>query len=454
MGPRYRTVDRDQLMLLPYDLKEWIPENDIVHFVIEAVKAVPIGVFASNENGTGDEQYHPQIMLALLLYCYSHGIFSSRRIERATWKDVAVRYICGNHHPDHDTICAFRVGNEKAISEAFLQVLLLAKEMKVLKVGTVSIDGTKIKANASISKSVRYDRAVELEAALKLEIAELMKRAGESENLPADEGETVGKEIQRLEELRSKMSKARERLEERAKARAEKEKTDYEDKTKRRQERKSREKGRIIKPPQQIPEPTDQSNMTDPESRIMRKNSRSSYEQAYNAQAVVDADGTMLVLGVRVCDEGPDAGQLALDIDAIPRQLGPVATVLADTGYANGPTIQKLQGQGVEVLVAMGRQTEGGQRRHDFRPVSTRMVTKAPAQKWKKPWAVAMKQALESERGRNLYRLRKQTVEPVFGIIKQALGFRQFLLRGLRKTNLEWTIVACAYNLKRLAVLR
>ena len=438
MAARYKSVDREQLMLLPYDLKEWIPENDIVHFVIEAVKAVPLGVFTSNENGTGDEQYHPHMMLALLLYCYSHGIFSSRRIERASWKDVAVRYICGNLHPDHDTICAFRVGNEKAVSEAFLQVLLLAKEMNVLKVGTVSIDGTKIKANASISKSIRYDRATQLEAQLKLEIAEIVTRAAESENTSADEGETLGKEIQRLEELRTKMARAREKLEERAKAKARKEKTDYQDKEKRRMARKNREKGRIITPPKETPEPEDQSNMTDPDSRIMRKNTRSEYTQSYNAQAVVDADGSMLVLGARVCNEGPDAGQLALDMDAVPRQLGPVATVVADTGYANGSTIQKLQGQGIEVLVAMGRQTDSGHRRHDFRPVPAQMVTKAPAQKWNKPWAVAMKQALESDRGRDLYRLRKQSVEPVFGILKQALGFRQFLLRGLEKVNLEW----------------
>jgi len=454
MAARFKSVDREQLMLLPYDLKEWIPENDIVHFVIEAVKVVPLGVFASNENGTGDEQYHPHMMLALLLYCYSHGIFSSRRIERATWKDVAVRYICGNQHPDHDTICAFRVGNEKAISEAFLQVLLLAKEMNVLKVGTVSIDGTKIKANASISKSVRYDRATQLEAELKLEIAELMDTAAKSENTPADDGETLGKEIQRLEELRSKMTKARERLEERAKAKAEKEIADYEEKIKRREGRKNREKGRIIKAPKDTPEPTDQSNLTDPESRIMRKNSRSNYEQAYNAQAVVDAEATMLVLGVRVCNDATDAGQLALDVETVPHQLGLAKTVLADTGYANGTTVQKLQNRGIEVLVAMDRQTENRRKRHDFRPVPTKTAIKTPAQKWRKPWAVSMKEALESKRGRELYKLRKQTVEPVFGIIKQALGFRQFLLRGLGKVNLEWTLVTCAYNLKRLAALR
>ena len=182
MAARYKTVNREQLMLLPYDLKEWIPENDIVHFVIEAVKMVPLGVFKSNQDGTEDEQYHP----------------------------------------DHDTICDFRVRNEKAITEVFLQVLLLAKEMKVLKVGMVSIDGTKIKANASINKSIRYDRATELEQQLKLEIAGLMKKAADSEKMPTEEGETLGAEIQRLEELRLKMAKAREKLEERAKAKAEK----------------------------------------------------------------------------------------------------------------------------------------------------------------------------------------------------------------------------------------
>jgi len=431
-------------MLLPHDLREWIPAGDIVHFIIEAATLVPVGKFKVNDRGTGEEQYHPQMMLALLLYCYSHGTFGSRRIERSTWKDVAVRYICGNLHPDHDTICDFRIRNERAISEAFLQVLKLAKEMGVLKVGTVSVDGTKIKANASIHKSLRNDRAGQIEAQLELEITELMNKAKQADNSEAEGKSELAQELQRLETLREKMRQAQEKLKKRAEDKAAKQrkgkpgdKNDPED-----------------PPPPPLPEAHEQVNLTDHESRIMRKNNRSSYEQAYNAQAVVDAEGTMLVLGVRVSDEGPDAGQLALDIDAVPKELGPVVTVLADTGYANGATVQKLQGQGLEVLVALGRQTENGHKRYDFRPVPTERATKTPAQKWKKPWAVAMKKALESERGRDLYRLRKQSVEPVFGIVKQALGFRQFLLRGLDKVNLEWQLVACAYNLKRLAVLR
>jgi transposase len=431
-------------MLLPHDLREWIPAGDIVHFIIEAATLVPIGQFKVNDRGTGEEQYHPQMMLALLLYCYSHGTFGSRRIERSTWKDVAVRYICGNLHPDHDTICDFRIRNEKAISEAFLQVLKLAKEMGVLKVGTVSVDGTKIKANASIHKSLRYDRSGQIEAQLELEITELMDKAKQADNSDAEGKVELAQELQRLETLREKMRQAQEKLEKRAK-----------DKAGKRKQGKADDKDDPEEPPPPpLPEAHEQVNLTDHESRIMRKNNRSSYEQAYNAQAVVDADGTMLVLGVRVSDEGPDAGQLALDIEAVPRELGPVVTVLADTGYANGTTVQKLQGQGLEVLVALGRQTENGHKRHDFRPVSTGTATRTPAQKWNKPWAVAMKKALESDRGRDLYRLRKQSVEPVFGIVKQALGFRQFLLRGLDKVNLEWQLIACAYNLKRLAALR
>lgn len=431
-------------MLLPHDLREWIPAGDIVHFIIEAAALVPVETFQLNDRGTGEEQYHPQMMLALLLYCYSHGTFGSRRIERATWKDVAVRYICGNLHPDHDTICDFRVRNEKAITEAFLQILKLAKEMGVLKVGTVSVDGTKIKANASIHKSLRYDRAGQIEAQLELEIGELMNKAKEADNSDTEGKAELGQELHRLETLREKMRQAQEKLEKRAKDRA----------AKRTPPRNGEEQDPEDPPPPPLPDAHEQVNLTDHESRIMKKNSGSSYEQAYNAQAVVDAVGTMLVLGVRVSNDGPDAGQLALDMETVPKELGTVATVLADTGYASGATVQKVQRQGVEVLVAMGRQTENGHKRHDFRPVPTKTTTKTPAQKWRKPWAAAMKKALESERGRGLYRLRKQSVEPVFGIIKQALGFRQFLLRGLDKVNLEWQLVACAYNLKRLAALR
>jgi len=441
MAARYRTIERDQMMLLPPDLREWIPAGDIVYFIIEAAAMVPLADFDTNQMGTGEEQYHPHMMLALLLYCYSHGTFGSRRIERATWKDVSARYICGGkHHPDHDTICAFRVKNEKAIGQAFLRVLKLAREMGVLKVGTVSVDGTKIKANASIHKSLRYDRAGQLEAQLKLEIEELMAKGREAEtNEPRDQEELVG-ELQRLDTLREKMRKAQEALEKRAKDNQKPKKSNKDDPD--------------SPPAVPKPEPKNQVNLTDSDSRIMRKNNRSGYEQAYNAQAVVDATGSMLVLGSRVSNVGPDSGQLAIDIDAVPAEVGTIETVIADTGYASGEPVQELQGRRIEVFVALGKQAKMHRRAHDFRPVPKDDPNRKAPIVWRKPWVIGMRKLLESERGQQIYKLRKQSVEPVFGIIKQAMGFRQFLLRGLEKTNLEWQLVICAYNLKRLAGLK
>ena len=318
---------------------------------------------------------------------------------------MSVRYICaGKHHPDHDTICTFRVKNEKAIGQAFLQVLKLAREMGVLKVGTVSVDGTKIKANASIHKSLRYDRAGQLEAQLKLEIDGLMKKAREAEtNEPRDQEELAG-ELQRLDTLRQKMRRAQETLEKRAKDSQKPKKNDKDDPG--------------SPPGLPKPEPKHQVNLTDSDSRIMRKNNRSGYEQAYNAQAVVDATGSMLVLGGRVSNVGPDSGQLAIDIDSVPTEVGTIETVIADTGYASGEPIQQLQGRGMEVIVALGKQAKMHRRAHDFRPVPKDDPNRKAPIVWRKPWVVGMRKLLESERGQQIYKLRKQSVEPVFGIIK------------------------------------
>lgn len=439
-------------MLLPYDLKEWIPENDIVHFTIEAAQQVPLELFQINENGTGDAQYHPHMLLALLLYCYSHGVFSSRRIEKMTWKDVAVRYICANSHPDHDTICAFRVNNEKAITEAFFQILRMAREMGILRVGTVSVDGTKIKANASIYKSVRYDRAVELEKQLTIEIESLMKQAKTADDSGLRDPDELQEDLSRLENLRAKMKQAKENLEKRAKEKAEQEKKTYQGKVDRRNNR-HKGKGPKIKPPQETPQDEHQSNLTDDDSRIMRKSIRHECTQSYNAQAVVDADGTMLVLGTRVTNNANDKKELCLDIQAIPSELGVPKTILADKGYGSEVPIEALQKLGVEVLVSVTGEGKNDHRRFDWKPAS-RLKMNQKFRTVHKAWIKKMNEKMKGEREKELYKKRKQTVEPVFGIIKQVLGFRQFLLRGLEKVNLEWQLVTCAFNLKKLAKLK
>lgn len=442
---RFVASDRSQPFLLPPDLRDWVPENDLSHFIVAAVERVDISRFKVNARGSGSEQYNPRMMLALLIYCYANGIFGSRRIERATYRDVAVRFVTANTHPDHDTICAFRRENGAAFAECFLKVLELARELKLLKVGTVSVDGTKIDANASTYRSVRYDRACALREQLQGEIVELMKKAESADASGEVDPQALPKEIARCEALQAGLDAACARLEAEAKARAQAEQADYERRKAAHETDGRNGGGRPPSPPSETPRPEQQSNLTDPDSRLMRKNKRSAYRQSYNAQAAVDADGSQLVLGARVSQCPADANELAVTVDAIPASVGAASCVLGDTGYANGAEVAKLEARGMEVLVA----TPGRARRrpHDFRPVP---AEEKPVAEPKAPWLKVMKAKLEEAAARAKYKLRKQTVEPVFGIIKSVLGFRQFRLRGLAKVELEWQLVTLAYNAKRL----
>ncbi len=441
---RFVQADRNQPFLLPPDLRDWLPEDDLAHFVVEAVDRVPLNRFKVNVRGTGSEQYHPHTMLSLLIYCYANGMFSSRRIERASYRDIGVRYITANCHPDHDTICRFRRENLAAISESFVQVLLLARELKLLRVGTVSVDGTKIDANASKHRGVRYDRAQALRSQLQGEIEVLLEQAERSDAEEEVDPQRLPEELKRREDLKAKLDAACARLEAQAKARAAAERADYERKVAAREKRKGRHQGKRIKPPKDTPEDSAQSNLTDPDSRLMRKNKRSEYRQSYNAQAVVDAEGSQLVLGAQVSQCASDRNELVRTLEAIPGQLESPACVLADNGYAHGDEVTRLQDRGIEVLVATGK--ESRHRPHDLRPPPTGSPAKEPVA----PWLREMQAKLAEPDHRARYRLRQQTVEPVFGIIKEAMGFRRFLLRGVEKVRLEWQLVTLAYNCKRL----
>ena len=383
-------------------------------------------------------------MLALLIYCYANGIFSSRRIERATHRDIGVRFVAANRHPDHDTIARFRRENFAAVSESFLQVLLLAKELKLLRVGLVSVDGSKFKANASKHRSVTYERAGALIAQLEGEIAALLSRAEAADVAGEEDPQALPQEIARREALRDKLDAARRHLEAQAEARAAAEREAHEAKVAAREKRRGRAKGKHPKPPAETPAADAQSNLSDPDSRLMRKSKQHEYRQAYNAQAAVDAGGSQLIVSARVSQCASDRNDLVADIAAIPAVLGRPETVLADNGYANGAEVAALEASGIEVLVSTA--AEGRRRTHDFRPVKALPAAKEP----KADWLKAMAEKLASEEGRALYKLRRQTVEPVFGVIKAVLGFAGFSLRGLDKVEGEWTLVALAYNCKRL----
>jgi transposase len=434
MAERLVNVDRDTPMLLPVDMRDWVPENDLVHFVISAVETMELGSVRVNTRGSGSKQYPPAMLLGLMIYCYANGLFSSRRIERATYRDIAVRYLTGNTHPDHDTICTFRRENGALVREAFEQVLRLARQMGLLKVGTVSVDGTHIKANASKHKSVRYDRAGELEQQLRVDIAKLLEQAEASDREDRPDGQELPQEIARRERLRDKMLEARRQLEERAREQAatEAEGEDGDD---------DEPKSGAGSPA--VPKDSQQINLTDPESALMRKSRRDSYEQAYNAQAVVDADGSQMVLATDVIRTPSDANQLEPALESVPEYAGAVQRMLADGGYVNAEAIDRVQ-QKVDLYVAIASE-DNNYRRYDYRPAKKR-----PPKKVTDPRLVAMREKLTSEEGKRIYGKRASSVEPVFGIIKSAMGLRQFLLRGMAKVRIEWDLACLAYNMRRL----
>lgn len=442
--PKFIEAHRDQPFLLPPDLRDWVPADDLAHFVVEAVERVPMDSFVVNERGTGSAQYPPRLMLALLVYCYANGIFGSRRIERATYRDIGVRYVAANLHPDHDTICSFRRTNVAAVASAFEQVLLMARELKLLRVGTVSVDGTKVDASASKRNSLRYDRAQELREQLQEEIEGLLEAAERADGKAAVDGQSLPDELKRRKRLKEKLDEACATLERRALRRAERERVEYERKLAEREKRPPNRRGRKPKPPSEEPEGKRQINLTDKDSGLMRKSRSCEYRQAYNAQAVVDADGSQLVLGARVSGCANDKHELVADVDSVPETAGTVERALADNSYATGCEVETLEDRGIDVLVSTRK--EDRRRRHDFRPATPEKPQKEP----KSEWVRKMQEKLAQDDNRKRYGLRKQTVEPVFGIVKHVLGFRQFHLRGLTKVDGEWKLVMLAYNCKRL----
>jgi transposase len=461
---RFVTDDRSQPFLLPPDLKDWVAEDDLAHFVIAACERVPVEAFKMKPTAAGKAQYHPRLMLALLVYCYANGIFSSRRIERATWRDLGVRFVAANQQPDHDTIAHFRRENRAAFEAAFVQVLLMASGVGLTKLGTVSVDGTKIEANASKIRTVRYDRAKTLRAKLAADVAALLAKAeatdaGEAGD-PSPDGQALPDQIARRQALHDKLDAAIARLEaEHADAHAaallehEARAAAWDTKAKARQQRGTRP----VPPDDDLPPPDATTNLTDPDSALMRKSNAHEYRQAYNAQAVVDADGTQLIVQTDVLTTPSDQkgfapliGSMATEAGTHGSSLGLPARVLADAGYACGKAVAQIEALGVDPYVAIGRTT--GQRPYDFRPPPGEPggpLLKEP-RPIKKPWRTDMQAKLETTDGQALYQKRQQTVEPVFGIIKTILGFKRFSLRGMDNVKTEWLLVALAYNCKRM----
>jgi transposase len=456
MPARFVNLDRQTPMFLPCDLRDWVPADHIVHFILDAVGLIPTVHFHVNHRGTGSEQYPPTMMLALLIYCYATGRCGSRTIEAATHSDVAVRYLCANAHPDHASICAFRVANEVAFKAAFVTVLQLAQQLRLTRVGTVSVDGTKLQANASKHAAVSYQRAGELITQLELEVQELLTRAEQADTREAKETLDLPAELTRRDKRLAALKQARQVIEARAKEMAAAQAESYQTKVAVRQAQRDagkKPRGKEPAPPSAVPDPKAQYNFTDPESRIMKAGNGSHFEQAYNAQAAVD--GAMLIVGARVSDAPNDKQELPASVAAIsPVVKEEVNQVLVDSGFYSEAAVaaveQKPDGtaSGVTVYAAVEKHSH-------HKTVADLLPQPEPPAPG--PDATAkehMAHRLKTAVGQALYRLRKQTVEPVFGIIKEVMGFRRFLLRGRVKVLLEWTLVCLSYNLKRLFTLK
>ena len=448
---RFRPIDRATDYLLPPSVQDWLPESHLARYVVDVIEGLDLCELERAYAGRGSDAYHPALLLALLIYGYATGTHSSRKIERATYDSLAFRFIACDQHPDHDTLASFRRRFGEQFAAVFVQVLQVARENQLSRFGTVSLDGTKIHANASRHSALSYGHAQTIEAQLKAEVQEMLQLAEAADRSGLPEGLDLPAEIARREDRLAAIAAAKAKIEAHAQARFEQEQADYQAKLAQRQAKQAatgkKPGGKPPAPPQAGARADDQLNLTDEDSRIM-KVAGDGFEQCYNAQAVVDTE-SMLVLSPHVTEASNDKGQvepMVAMIEALPEGLNSPQTLLADAGYFSQKNVECCQAAGIEPLIAVGRDEHHPDWRSRFEQPA---ALERPASHLEQ-----MKHALKTKAGRAAYALRKQTVEPVFGIIKSVMGFRQFLLRGLDKVRNEWTLVCLAWNLKRMAVLR
>jgi transposase len=448
---RFIVADRKSAYLLPPSMEDWLNEDHLARFIVEVIDQLDLSNLTRQYAGRGSKAHHPATLLAILVYGYASGVFSSRKLERATYDSVAFRYIAAGSHPDHDTLATFRRRFLGELMDLFVQVLELAKEMKLLKLGIISLDGTKIHANASRHSALSYGHIEKLEVQLKAEVQELLALAEQADQSDVPDGVSLPEEIKRREDRLAVMLDAKRKLAQRAEERYRSEKAEYDEKMARRaaseKERGKKLGGKPPKAPEPGPKASDQINLTDEESRIMPV-AGGGYEQAYNAQAAVDAP-TMLVLANHVTQAPNDKEQVVPMLALMQAQsaaLGQANSVLADTGYFSEKNVCASDAASLTPYIAVARDQHhpDWRERHSEPPPLPANATTTQT----------MAHRLKTKAGRAIYALRKQTVEPVFGIIKSVMGFRQFSLRGLKQVSGEWALVCLAWNLKRMAVLR
>jgi transposase len=430
-------------------LGDCLPPDHLARFIGDVIVQLDFSAIYKRYQPRGGAPYAPELLFGLIAYGYATGTFSSRKLERATYEAAPFRFVAGNLHPDHDTIASFRKTFLPELQDLFVQVLLLAQTMGLLKLGNISIDGTKIHADASKSKAVSYKRLLDLETHLRAEVQALFAMAAHADQGSVPDGMVVASEIILREERLTRLAEAKAVLQARAEERQAREQAEYDAKVREREAKAKRTgkppRGKPPTPPTPGPRDDDQYNFTDPDSRIMKNSSDKGFNQHYNAQVAVEQK-SLLIVGSSLSNHPVDQAEIMPTVEAIPGELGAPEAAALDQGYFSAANVETLEGLGIEPYIATGREPH----QLDWQAYFAAEPS-APASDASPKEQMAYK--LRTAVGQGIYRLRKCTVEPVIGVIKEVLGFRQFSLRGLGGAAGEWSLVCLAFNLKRLHVL-
>jgi transposase len=449
MTRKFKTVDYEAALDQTVSLREALPANHLARFVVELVAQLDLTSIYERYGTRGGEAYAPAVLLALLFYGYATGVFSSRKIEKATYEMLPFRFVAGGLHPDHDTLANFRKTFLNEIKALFVQMLLLAQTAGYLKLGNISMDGSKVHANASKSKAISYKRLLALEVHLRAEVDQLFILAEQADRQEWPEGLNVADEIALRQERLARLAEAKKVLEARAQERQVAAQVEYEAKLREREEKAKRTgrkpRGRPPTPPSGEPQDKDQYNFTDPESRILKSSSSAGFEQAYNAQVAVD-QASLLIVACSLSNHPNDKAEAEPTLAALPPALGTPAAAALDNGFWSEQNLAALDKRHIEPYIATGREPPHPSWQERFAAEPEPPAEGASPQ-------VQMAYKLRTAIGQAIYRLRKCTVEPVIGIIKAVLGFRQFSLRGLDAADGEWALVCLAFNLKRMHAL-
>jgi len=451
MARRFSMIDYEKSLDQTITIREVLPPDHLARFIVRVISWLDVSAIYAKFAPVGGEAYAPELLLGLLFYGYATGVFSSRKIEKATYESIPFRFLAGGWHPDHDTIANFRRTFLSEIADLFTQVLVVIHELGVLKLGNISVDGSKLHADASKSHAVSYGRLLQLEERLHAEVKELVALGEKVDQGDVPEGLDVAFEIALRQERLLNLDQAKAVLEARAQERYEAEEAEYEAKLREREEKATqtgrKPRGKAPKPPTAAgPEAKDQYNFTDPDSRIMKNSTDQGFDQHYNVQVAVDQD-SRLIVGHSVSNHVTDQQEALPTVEAIPAEVGNPKAAALDNGYWSPTNVKELTGRGIEPYIATGRD------RHHHSWQERLAQEPAPPPEGAS-LIVKMAYKLKTDLGKQIYGLRKSTVEPVIGIIKETLGFRQFSLRGVVAVAGEWCLVCLAYNLKRWHVLR